>query len=145
MLTPGRPSVRGCRPDPRRVPRPLPYRIRRTPWTPNTPQRCWPPSASASSTTCAGCAATCRRSPIADDTDAGDQAFGLNERERDSGRIAELEEELRAVGRAEERLAAGTYGLSVESGEAISDARLERLPAAERTADEQRIWERSGR
>lgn len=82
---------------------------------------------------------------LADDTDAGDQAFGLNERERDSSRIAELEEELRAVARAEARLADGTYGLSVESGEPISDARLERLPAAERTADEQRLWERSGR
>jgi len=82
---------------------------------------------------------------VLDDTDAGDQAFDLIERERDSGRIAELEEELRAVERAEARLAAGTYGVSVESGEPISDARLERLPAAERTAEEQRIWERSGR
>lgn len=82
---------------------------------------------------------------VIDDTDAGDQAFDLTERERDSGRIAELEEELRALERAEARLAAGTYGISVESGEPISDARLERLPAAERTAEEQRIWERSGR
>lgn len=53
--------------------------------------------------------------------------------------------ELKALERAEQRLAEGTYGLSVESGEPISDARLERLPAAERTADEQRAWERSGR
>jgi len=82
---------------------------------------------------------------LIDDTDAGDQAFGLNERERDAGRMAELEEELEAIARAEARLADGTYGLSVESGEPISDARLERLPAAERTAEEQRIWERSGR
>ena len=82
---------------------------------------------------------------IIDDTGAADQAFDLNERERDSGRITELEAELRAVERAEARLAAGTYGLSVESGEPISDVRLERLPAAERTAEEQRIWERSGR
>ena len=36
----------------------------------------------------------------------------------------------------------GTYGLSVESGQPISDARLERLPAAERTADEQRTARR---
>ncbi len=81
----------------------------------------------------------------ADDTDLGDQAYDMNERERDSSRIAELEDELRAVARAEKRVEEGTYGLSVESGEPISDARLERLPAAERTADEQRIWERSGR
>lgn len=82
---------------------------------------------------------------LIDDTDAGDQAFDLNERERDAGRITELEEELETIARAEARLADGTYGLSVESGEPISDARLERLPAAERTAEEQRIWERSGR
>lgn len=82
---------------------------------------------------------------VADDTDEGDRAYDMNERERDTARIAELTEELRAIERAEARLAAGTYGLSVESGEPISDARLERLPAAERTADEQRRWERSGR
>lgn len=82
---------------------------------------------------------------IIDDTDQGDLAYDMNERERDASRIAELEGELRAVARAEARLAEGTYGLSVESGEPISDARLERLPAAERTADEQRLWERSGR
>ena len=64
--------------------------------------------------------------------------------ERDSGRITELEDELRAIERAEKRLAEGVYGLSVESGEPISDTRLERLPAAERTADEQRNWERQG-
>jgi DnaK suppressor protein len=82
---------------------------------------------------------------LVDDTDPGDQAYDINERERDAGRIAELEDELRALERAEERLAEGTYGLSVESGDPISDARLERLPAAERTADEQRRWERLGR
>ncbi len=82
---------------------------------------------------------------LVDDTDPGDQAYDINERERDAGRISELEDELRAIERAEQRLAEGTYGLSVESGEPISDARLERLPAAERTAEEQRRWERSGR
>ena len=82
---------------------------------------------------------------IIDDTDQGDLAYDMNERERDASRITELEGELRGVERAETRLAEGSYGLSVESGEPISDARLERLPAAERTADEQRLWERSGR
>lgn len=81
----------------------------------------------------------------ADDIDQGDQAFDINERERDSGRITELEDELEALGRAEARLAAGTYGLSIESGEPISDARLERLPASERTVDEQRAFERLGK
>ena len=41
-----------------------------------------------------------------------------------------------------ERLAAGTYGLSVQSGERIPDERLEALPAAELTADEERARER---
>ena len=39
-------------------------------------------------------------------------------------------------GRAEARLAAGTYGLSVESGMPIPDERLESLPTAERTVQE---------
>ena len=81
---------------------------------------------------------------LANDTDYGDAAFDLQERERDSGRIEELRADLAAVERAERRLAEGTYGLSVESGEPISDARLSRLPAAERTADEQRRFERLG-
>ena len=56
--------------------------------------------------------------------------------EFDAGRREELHAELAAVERAEARLAAGTYGLSVESGLPIPDARLEALPTAERTADE---------
>src|SRR5438309_270352 len=39
---------------------------------------------------------------------------------------------------ADAQLAAGTYGLSVESGEPIPDERLEALPTAERTVKEQR-------
>jgi DnaK suppressor protein len=41
------------------------------------------------------------------------------------------------VERAEARLAAGTYGLSIESGKPIPDERLEILPAAERTTEEE--------
>jgi len=37
----------------------------------------------------------------------------------------------------EARLAAGPYGLSVESGTPIPDARLEVLPTAERTVEEE--------
>ena len=40
------------------------------------------------------------------------------------------------------RLQAGTYGLSVESGEPIPDGRLEALPLAERTVDEERRYRR---
>jgi RNA polymerase-binding transcription factor len=53
-------------------------------------------------------------------------------------------EELEAVERAEQRLEEGTYGLSIESGEPIPDARLELIPWAERTAEEQERWERGG-
>jgi DnaK suppressor protein len=55
-----------------------------------------------------------------------------------------LREELEAIDRAEKRLEQGTYGLSVESGRPIPDARLETIPWAERTADEQERYERSG-
>ena len=49
-------------------------------------------------------------------------------------------DQLAAVERAEARLADGTYGLSVESGEPIPDGRLEALPTAERTvAEEERL------
>ena len=40
-------------------------------------------------------------------------------------------------GGAEQRIEQGTYGVSVESGEAIPDARLEAIPWAERTAEEE--------
>ena len=39
--------------------------------------------------------------------------------------------------RAEARLADGTYGRSVETGAPIPDARLEALPTAERTVEEE--------
>jgi RNA polymerase-binding transcription factor DksA len=61
----------------------------------------------------------------------------LYEKELDSGLAEDLKEQLAAVGRAEARLAAGVYGLSTESGEAIPDARLLALPTAERTLEEQ--------
>jgi DnaK suppressor protein len=52
--------------------------------------------------------------------------------------VADLRTELEAVARAEERIAAGTFGRSVESGLAIPDERLEAEPLAERTVTEQR-------
>jgi DnaK suppressor protein len=61
--------------------------------------------------------------------------------ELDEGLADELRDRLRAVERAEERLAAGTYGLSVESGRPIPDERLEALPTAERTVEEERDLE----
>jgi len=61
----------------------------------------------------------------------------LYQDEYDEGRRNDLRTELAAVERAEARLEAGTYGLSVESGEAIPDGRLEALPTAERTIEEE--------
>ncbi len=61
----------------------------------------------------------------------------LYQKELDTGLAVDLAEQLAAVGRAEARLDAGTYGLSVESGEPIPDERLEALPTAERTVEEQ--------
>jgi DnaK suppressor protein len=62
----------------------------------------------------------------------------LYEREFDAGLAEDLDQQLGALERAEARLAAGTYGLSVDSGQPIPDARLEALPTAERTLEEQR-------
>lgn len=55
--------------------------------------------------------------------------------------ITDLREELEAVGRAEARIAEGTYGRSVESGTVIPDERLEAAPLAERTIEEERRLE----
>ena len=60
----------------------------------------------------------------------------LYQKEFDEGRAAGLREQLAAVERAEDRLAAGTYGISVVSGEPIPDERLEAIPAAERNVGE---------
>jgi DnaK suppressor protein len=72
-----------------------------------------------------------RREP--GDTDSED----LYQDEFNAGRAEDLRQQLAAVERAEARLAAGTYGLSIESGKPIPDGRLEALPTAERTVDEQ--------
>lgn len=71
------------------------------------------------------------------DQHQADSGTELYERERDEGSAEELEERLRAIERAEARLAAGTYGTSVESGAPIPDERLQVLPWAERTAEEE--------
>jgi DnaK suppressor protein len=73
----------------------------------------------------------------ADDEDPGNLASELYQDELDEGLAGDLREQLAAVERAEARLAAGTYGLSIESGQPIPDERLEALPTAERTAEEE--------
>ncbi len=71
-----------------------------------------------------------------------DRSSELAMDERDRGLVEQLREELEAVARAEQRIADGTYGLSVESGEPIPDARLEAMPLAERTVEEQARYDR---
>jgi DnaK suppressor protein len=66
----------------------------------------------------------------------------LYEDELDEGRREQLTRDLAALERAEARLADGSYGLSVESGQPIPDARLEALPLAERTVDEEERYRR---
>ena len=73
----------------------------------------------------------------ADEEDPANQGSDLYQDELDEGLADDLREELAAIERAEARLAAGTYGVSIESGQPIPDARLEALPGAERTADEE--------
>jgi DnaK suppressor protein len=73
----------------------------------------------------------------ADEEDPANLASDLYQDELDEGLGDDLREELAAVERAEARLAAGTYGRSVESGKPIPDERLEALPTAERTVEEE--------
>jgi RNA polymerase-binding transcription factor len=80
----------------------------------------------------------------ADEYDPANLAADLYQDEFDEGLEADLRDQLAAVERAEQRMAAGTYGVSVESGERIPDERLEAFPTAERTAAEQERLERSG-
>ena len=87
-----------------------------------------------------GLAALDREGPLEGDDrrEPGDlETEDLYQDEFDQGRRLELQSDLAALERAEQRLKDGTYGLSVESGEPIPDARLEALPTAERTVEEE--------
>ena len=75
------------------------------------------------------------------DQHLADEGSDVYDREFEQGLAEQLERELAAVQRAEGRLAAGTYGLSVESGDPIPDERLEANPLAERTVEEERRYE----
>jgi DnaK suppressor protein len=68
--------------------------------------------------------------------DPGDEGSELTSRDVDDALAQQLREELEAIDRAEQRLEDGTYGVSVVSGEPIPDGRLEVIPWAERTAEE---------
>lgn len=76
-------------------------------------------------------------------TEAAEDAEMIEEEQVDDALAATLRAELAAVERAFKRLDEGTYGFSVESGETIPVARLEAMPWAERTAEEEARYERS--
>jgi DnaK suppressor protein len=81
---------------------------------------------------------------VVDPFEAADVGEDLFDEELAVGQNEQLRDELDAIERAEQRLAEGTYGISVESGEPIPDARLEAIPWAERTAEEQARYEAGG-
>ena len=72
--------------------------------------------------------------------DAGGQ---IEEEEVDDALVRKLRYELEAVERAEARVEDGKYGLSVESGDPLPSERLQAVPWAERTIEEQERYERS--
>ncbi len=71
------------------------------------------------------------------DQHPADEATQVFEEERDAGMAIDLREALAAIERAERRLADGSFGRSIESGEPIPDERLEAHPTAERTVEEE--------
>ena len=79
-----------------------------------------------------------------DPFEASDVASDLLDAELGEGQAERVREEMEAIERAEKRLSEGTYGMSIDSGEPIPDARLEAIPWAERTAEEQARYELLG-
>ena len=71
-----------------------------------------------------------------DEGDLTDPATGLNSEQVDDAIATSLRDRLQAIERAEQRLAAGTFGRSVRSGDPIPDERLRADPAAELTVEE---------
>lgn len=71
------------------------------------------------------------------DEPGDEDSENLYQDEFDAGRMQDLRRRLSDVERAEARLEAGTYGVSVQSGEPIPDERLEASPTAELTVEEQ--------
>ncbi len=76
------------------------------------------------------------RSDEDDPGDSGDTAQELTFEGVDDAVATSLRERLAAIDRADRRLADGTYGRSVRSGDTIPDERLEADPTAELTVTE---------
>jgi DnaK suppressor protein len=77
--------------------------------------------------------------------DSGDMSQDMFTREMDASIGEQAERRLREVDRALQKIADGTYGLSSESGEPIPRGRLEAVPEAIRTVEEQQRLEQERR
>ena len=80
---------------------------------------------------------------IETETNLVDDGERIEEEEVDDALRVQLRAELEAVERAERRLEEGGYGFSVETGDPIPAERLEAVPWAERTQEEQGRYERT--
>lgn len=77
--------------------------------------------------------------------DSGDLSQDMFTREMDASIGEQVERRLGEVDRALRKIEEGTYGLSDESGEPISRGRLEAIPEATRTVEEQQRFEQGRR
>jgi DnaK suppressor protein len=77
--------------------------------------------------------------------DSGDLSQDMFTREMDASIGEQAERRLGEVDRALRKIEEGTYGLSDESGEPIPKGRLEAVPEAARTVDEQQRFEQERR
>lgn len=74
--------------------------------------------------------------------DSGDQSQNLFEREVDATLEQQFGQEIKDIERALEKIEEGTYGVSDESGEQIPKGRLEAMPQAVYTVEEQQRREK---
>jgi DnaK suppressor protein len=74
--------------------------------------------------------------------DSGDLSRDIFDREIDATIVEQVEHRLEIVERALQKIEEGTYGLSDVSGEPIPRGRLEAVPEAIRTVEEQQRFER---
>jgi DnaK suppressor protein len=77
--------------------------------------------------------------------DSGDMSRDIFDREVDATIAEQVEQRLEVVERALQKIEEGTYGLSDVSGEPIPRGRLEAVPEAIRTVEEQQRLERGRR
>ena len=77
--------------------------------------------------------------------DSGDMSQGIFDREMDATIGGQAERRMEDVERALAKIEEGTYGLSDESSEPIPRGRLEAMPEAIRTVEEQQGFEKERR